>query len=95
MIPRAIGRPIVGSRRIGTWLIRSMATLIEILTTTAFIGLPNKLQHRYARHLFRFTCLNLTSLRRSKTLDGIRGIAVCAVVGHNLGWKWLRSGWYG
>lgn len=32
---------------------------------------------------------------RLPALDGIRGIAVLAVLGHNLGWNWLKGGFFG
>lgn len=34
-------------------------------------------------------------LGRQPALDGIRGVAVLVVLGHNLGWGWLRGGFFG
>jgi peptidoglycan/LPS O-acetylase OafA/YrhL len=38
---------------------------------------------------------NIPRLGRQPALDGIRGVAVLVVLGHNLGWKWLQGGFFG
>ena len=38
---------------------------------------------------------NIPRLGRQPVLDGIRGVAVLVVRGHNLGWKWLPGGFFG
>jgi len=38
---------------------------------------------------------HLPRLGRQPALDGIRGLAVLVVLGHNLGWKWLPGGFFG
>lgn len=38
---------------------------------------------------------NIPRLGRQPALDGIRGVAVLVVLGHNLGWNWLPGGFFG
>lgn len=35
------------------------------------------------------------TLGKQPALDGVRGVAVLVVLGHNLGWKWLQGGFFG
>ena len=43
----------------------------------------------------RDSVLSAAALGRQPALDGIRGVAVLIVLGHNLGWAWLKGGFFG